>query len=466
MANESSLSNENTKVTLELSSSSSLTKKALLLSSSQDDDDAAVKSNDHEKGAMDDHPHEDDDDDDDATKNMYKNHGSGGGGTNLSTSTSIENIISLSSSMDERFEAEREANKLRHWREGPYAAGLVEVSWNDERLKQLQHRRRPDSTTTTTTSTENRCCEDVAREEMDPTCGCLYVSGIVCSRLGAGRIGNMIVLKDGPIVRKNSDGEATISDAAAAVAVATQDDDEDLEQGNHELSSLSSSSANDKARENLMMRTSSSLDHSKNNHNHTANTAILTDTTDTSATPQATRKISLIVGPYWPMMLFVTYPIILFVTFLTAKNAIFKQGGGLYKHSLPLTIVWCALSLGLCYSLFSVSCRDPGILLRHHNPPPSPPTSSCIHDSSSYKQQQQYSRGTWRWNDKAQTYKPPGAFYDTDCAVVIEDFDHTCPWTGTAIGKKNMPAFQAFIALVFICLVMDMVLLTAGSTLL
>mmetsp|Transcript_12234 Transcript_12234/g.17391 ORF Transcript_12234/g.17391 Transcript_12234/m.17391 type:complete len:196 (-) Transcript_12234:2103-2690(-) len=152
MANESSLSNENTKVTLELSSSSSLTKKALLLSSSQDDDDAAVKSNDHEKGAMDDHPHEDDDDDDDATKNMYKNHGSGGGGTNLSTSTSIENIISLSSSMDERFEAEREANKLRHWREGPYAAGLVEVSWNDERLKQLQHRRRPDSTTTTTTS--------------------------------------------------------------------------------------------------------------------------------------------------------------------------------------------------------------------------------------------------------------------------------------------------------------------------
>lgn len=38
----------------------------------------------------------------------------------------------------------------------------------------------------------------------------------------------------------------------------------------------------------------------------------------------------------------------------------------------------------------------------------------------------------------------------------------SCPWTGTAIGARNMPAFQAFVALVFVCLILDIVLLTGG----
>jgi Uncharacterized protein containing DHHC-type Zn finger len=46
----------------------------------------------------------------------------------------------------------------------------------------------------------------------------------------------------------------------------------------------------------------------------------------------------------------------------------------------------------------------------------------------------------------------------------VEEFDHTCPWTGTAIGKKNMAAFQAFIFFVFSCLIMDVILLTSSST--
>ena len=32
----------------------------------------------------------------------------------------------------------------------------------------------------------------------------------------------------------------------------------------------------------------------------------------------------------------------------------------------------------------------------------------------------------------------------------------------TGIGRKNMPSFQAFVALVFICLIMDILLLTAA----
>jgi hypothetical protein len=39
---------------------------------------------------------------------------------------------------------------------------------------------------------------------------------------------------------------------------------------------------------------------------------------------------------------------------------------------------------------------------------------------------------------------------------------YSCPWTGTAIGSKNMLAFQCFVALVFICLMFDIILLTGG----
>lgn len=38
----------------------------------------------------------------------------------------------------------------------------------------------------------------------------------------------------------------------------------------------------------------------------------------------------------------------------------------------------------------------------------------------------------------------------------------SCPWTGTAIGSKNMSSFQCFVALVFVCLILDIVLLTGG----
>ena len=48
-----------------------------------------------------------------------------------------------------------------------------------------------------------------------------------------------------------------------------------------------------------------------------------------------------------------------------------------------------------------------GILQRHSNPPPGSDESQ------------------WRWNDRALTYRPRGAWYDQDTAVVVEGFDHT-----------------------------------------
>ena len=30
--------------------------------------------------------------------------------------------------------------------------------------------------------------------------------------------------------------------------------------------------------------------------------------------------------------------------------------------------------------------------------------------------------------------------------MVVAEFDHTCPWTGTAIGRGNMRAFTTFVS--------------------
>mgnify|MGYP002052413224 CR=1 FL=1 len=32
----------------------------------------------------------------------------------------------------------------------------------------------------------------------------------------------------------------------------------------------------------------------------------------------------------------------------------------------------------------------------------------------------------------------------SDCGVMVDEYDHTCPWTGTAIGGKNIKYFYGF----------------------
>lgn len=145
-------------------------------------------------------------------------------------------------------------------------------------------------------------------------------------------------------------------------------------------------------------------------------------------------RLLWVVGPYWMVFLCVTLPIFSLLSFWTAYTNILDK-------SLPVLITWAICTGGLFLSLFMVSCRDPGILYRHAEPPTG-------------------DEEDWRWNDQALTYRPVGAKYDPDCAVVIEQFDHTCPWTGTAIGKRNMLWFRVFVLFVGIDLVYNVALLT------
>jgi hypothetical protein len=253
--------------------------------------------------------------------------------------------------IDQQYEVERKNAKLKHWQESPFAVGAVKVTWEEECRDH----------------NGNGCCQQCCSEEVDANC-CICCSGYFCSKLGAGRVGNMAVLKQS-------------MEWVELVEV-------DEEKG--------------------------------------------TETTRKYQRP----RLDIVVGPYWPMLLCVTYPLIFGVSLWTAIVAI-------PRVPFVAQLVWGALTFALIYALAKTSFSDPGILYRHARPPPQDENS-------------------WRWSDQAQSYRPRGAYYDTDCAVIVEDFDHTCPWTGTAIGKGNMPYFQCFVGLVFICLIMDILLLTGA----
>lgn len=280
-------------------------------------------------------------------------------------------------SIDQIYLSSRESTRDHHWRNNQYAAGLVEPTWKDEINRNTDSSNGDDAN-----GPNRRCCSDAAEPEMDPTCGCLYYSGHVCGWLNAGRVGNMVILKESHVM----------------VDEITQD----AESGDGEVVSRKVSK----------------------------------------------RQIDLIVGPYWPMMMFVTYPLILGVSGLTAFKAIFVP-----NFNILLVVVWSSFTFGLCFSLFSVAFRDPGILPKYKEIPNAADEGG---DTRSKKT-------SWRWIDSAQSYAPRGASYDPDCAVIVEEFDHTCPWTGTAIGKNNMLAFQCFIGFLFACLIFDIILLTASS---
>lgn len=102
---------------------------------------------------------------------------------------------------------------------------------------------------------------------------------------------------------------------------------------------------------------------------------------------------------YWPMLCMVTYPLIFGVSIATLVTAI--PG----KHVL-IQLFWASCTVGLIYALAMTAFRDPGILPRYATAPPN-------------------SDGTWRWSDRAHSFRPRGAWYDPDTGVIVEGFDHT-----------------------------------------
>jgi hypothetical protein len=144
------------------------------------------------------------------------------------------------------------------------------------------------------------------------------------------------------------------------------------------------------------------------------------------------RQLNCMCGPCWPVVTFFTLPAIIFV-------GIFASSMWRPCHCIPpflQFLYWFFFLLPVC-GLAYTAYTDPGILRRHRERP----------DPS------------WNYSDQAETYRPPKAVYVAEADCVMEDFDHVCPWTGTAIAKKNTRSFYVFFGgliafLLFTCVVM------------
>lgn len=145
---------------------------------------------------------------------------------------------------------------------------------------------------------------------------------------------------------------------------------------------------------------------------------------------QGEHRIDCLCGPYWPVVTCFTFPAIIGVAILGAKQ---------FWCCVPvfLRLLYVLFALVPILSLAYTAFADPGMLRRQSEQP----------DKS------------WRYSDQAETYRPPGSVYCTEAQAVIEDFDHVCPWTGNAIAKRNQHSFNVFLAgliffLLFMCFVM------------
>jgi hypothetical protein len=127
------------------------------------------------------------------------------------------------------------------------------------------------------------------------------------------------------------------------------------------------------------------------------------------------RKLLCMVGPFWPVLVFVTYPLIFLITGAVANFC-------LPHIHMAFTII-TAIGFGIVVvSLGLTAFVDPGMApVTKVKPGPG-----------------------WSYSDQAKTFRPKHAFYCNMCKVVIQEYDHTCPWTGTGIGKYNFSAFKIF----------------------
>lgn len=132
--------------------------------------------------------------------------------------------------------------------------------------------------------------------------------------------------------------------------------------------------------------------------------------------------ICCMLGPFWPMLCMVTIPMVVGISCAITF-------GTMIGRPLGWQITFLVFAFFTLACLLCTAFSDPG-LLRRAGGVDAPVTADGQ---------------LWRFDRRANSYKPPGAEYCPDCNVVIEEFDHTCPWTGTGIGKKNLKFFYGFL---------------------
>jgi hypothetical protein len=147
---------------------------------------------------------------------------------------------------------------------------------------------------------------------------------------------------------------------------------------------------------------------------------------------------TLYVGACWPMML-LTQALIWGITLMV----LCVYGG--YVHWI-FVVVGAINMFITAYALCKTSCSDPGIVQRLEVAPDA----------------------TWRWSERGKTYYPPGRgiAYCHESQVMVNDYDHFCPWTGTTIAGGNMKWFTIFVSsLSILCIVVIFITVIGSASL-
>jgi palmitoyltransferase ZDHHC9/14/18 len=110
----------------------------------------------------------------------------------------------------------------------------------------------------------------------------------------------------------------------------------------------------------------------------------------------------------------------------------------LVNDDATVRLLYWILTSWVCIWLLIVGLSDPGIVPYYPKPPPG--------------------SASWPYSHQSGSYRPLKALFSKECNVIVEEYDHTCPWTGTAIGRKNMKSFRIFLVSIAMLLIVDVVL--------
>lgn len=135
----------------------------------------------------------------------------------------------------------------------------------------------------------------------------------------------------------------------------------------------------------------------------------------------------IIAGPSWPMCLFCTVPIVIASSFAITWFILMDVEINMPWWVIP---IYVSFIIGALVSLCFTSCSNPGLLERVS------------------EKNEDVEKGGWAWNEEVSSFQPPNSGYCRECKVLIEEYEHECLWTGTAIGRGNALAFQLFLLFV------------------
>ncbi|KAL7577586.1 hypothetical protein ACA910_015111 [Epithemia clementina (nom. ined.)] len=333
---------------------------------------------------------------------------------------------------------------VRQWKESPFAVGYTKPTWTDEH------------------ATCGKICAsclsmDHSRQAYVQATACC------CQCFPVGRVGNLVVLRQ------------------RMVEYEEEDSDDDHDDNNNTIdNNNNNNNNNDDVNSSNHFEEPTAAEHNPhmNGTGPTSSTPISQCGGDRRRRRRWRPKLVCVVGPYFVLTMTVTLPALTGLTMFTIYRTMWDKKGhdddGEEEddqiHPAVLA-TWAFCTFAMYGSLLKAACSDPGILYRYTRIPRLRSEEDDNHNNhnnnhrGALPQPQRLQHDAyyqWRWNDQALTYRPPGARFDPEVQAVVEQFDHTCPWVGTAIGKGNMGWFQKFLVFLTITVIYDIVLITYG----